>query len=60
MNESREMLSISMETRGSSGVLSRLFGSKAGEVVRRLPGGGYNEDQTNQLLSDITDAEVVD
>ena len=60
VNESREMLSISMETRGSSGVLSRLFGNKAGEVARSLPGGGYNEEQTNQLLSDITDAEVVD
>ena len=60
VNESRELLSISMETRGSSGVLSRLFGSKAGEVARSLPGGGYNEEQTNQLLSEITDAEVVD
>lgn len=60
VNESREMLSISMETRGSSGVLSRLFGTKAGETVRTLPGGGYDEDQTNQLLSEITDAEVVD
>ena len=27
VNESREMLSISMETRGNSGVLSRLFGA---------------------------------
>jgi len=37
-----------------------LFGTKAGETARTLPGGGYDEDQTNQLLSEITDAEVVD
>jgi hypothetical protein len=62
VNESREMLSISMESRGTSGVLSRLFGSKAGEAARELPGGGFNADQSNQLLYDIDihDGEIVD
>jgi hypothetical protein len=60
VNESREMLSISMETRGTSGVLSRLFGTKAGEVARQLPGGGLDAEQTDRFLGDITDAEVLD
>ena len=62
VNESQEMLSISMESRGTSGVLSRLFGSKAGETARELPGGGFNADQSNKLLYDIDvhDGEVVD
>jgi hypothetical protein len=60
VNESREMLSISMETRGTSGVLSRLFGAEAGRAAQALPGGGFNAEQSNRLLADITDAEVVD
>ena len=50
VNESREMLSISMETRGNSGVLSRLFGAKAGETARQLPGGGFTEQETDQII----------
>jgi len=60
VNESREMLSISMETRGTSGVLSRLFGDKAGQQAQTLPGGGFDAEQSNQLLAEIHDAEVVD
>ena len=60
VNESREMLSISMETRGTSGVLSRLFGDKAGQQAQTLPGGGFNAEQSNQLLAEIHDAEVLD
>jgi hypothetical protein len=60
VNESREMLSISMETRGTSGVLSRLFGAEAGRAAQTLPGGGFNAEQSNRLLEEIHDAEVVD
>ena len=60
VNESREMLSISMETRGTSGVLSRLFGDKAGQQAQALPGGGFDAEQSNQLLAEIHDAEVLD
>ena len=60
VNESREMLSISMETRGTSGVLSRLFGTKVGETARQLPGGGLNAEQTDQLYGEVVDGTVVD
>jgi len=60
VNESREVLSISMESRGSSGVLSRLFGSKAGETARQLPGGGLDAEETDQLYGDIIDGTVLD
>jgi hypothetical protein len=58
VNESREMLSISMEARGNSGVLSRLFGTKAGDVARQLPGGGLSPEQTDQFYADVIDGEV--
>jgi len=60
VNESREMLSISMETRGTSGVLSRLFGDKAGQAAQALPDGGFNEEQSNQLLAEIHEAEILE
>jgi hypothetical protein len=49
------MLRIEVETRGSSGVLSRLFGAKAGETNRMLPNGGLSEDATDALYADVID-----
>lgn len=55
MNDNREMLRIEVETRGSSGVLSRLFGAKAGETSKMLPNGGYDQQATDALYADIID-----
>jgi hypothetical protein len=55
IKDSRDTVSFTMEARGSSGVLSRLFGAKAGEQARQLPNGGYDEQATNDMYADIID-----
>jgi hypothetical protein len=37
ISDTREFVRMEIETRSSSGVLSRLFGSKVGESARELP-----------------------
>jgi hypothetical protein len=60
LNDNREMLRIEVETRGQSGVLSRLFGAKAGETNRMLPGGGLDQNSTDALYADIIDLSDTD
>ena len=55
ISDTREMVSLKVEASGSSGVLSRLFGQKAGEVNRMLPNGGMDSNATNALYADIID-----
>lgn len=55
INDSRDTVSFTMEAKGSSGVLSRLFGAKAGEQARQLPNGGYDEHKTNALYAEVID-----
>ena len=55
INDSRDMVRLQVEARGSSGVLSRLFGQKAGEQARQLPNGGLDEGATNRLYADVID-----
>lgn len=55
ISDNREMVSLKVEASGSSGVLSRLFGQKAGEVNRMLPNGGMNAEATDALYADIID-----
>ena len=60
ITESREHLSISMDSRGGAGVLSRLFGSSAGGQAKQLPNGGYDQQDTDKLYGDIMDIEGSD
>lgn len=55
ISDTRDTIRLEMEARGSSGVLSRLFGQKAGETSRALEGGGLNPQETNALYSEIID-----
>lgn len=57
ISDSRDMMRIEVEARGSAGVLSRLFGQKAGEVSRQLPNGGMDPNQTDRFIQDIIDLE---
>lgn len=57
ISDSRELVRMEIETRSSSGVLSRLFGAKAGDVSRQLPGGPISPDQFNSMALDIIDVE---
>lgn len=53
ISDNRDLLHIQVEARGNAGVLSRLFGQKAGEISRQLPGGGLNPSMTDQFISDV-------
>jgi hypothetical protein len=57
ISDTRDVLRMEVEARGSSGVLSRLFGQKAGDVARQLPGGGLDGNRTDQFISDILDVD---
>lgn len=57
ISDSRDLLHIQVEARGNAGVLSRLFGQKAGEISRQLPGGGLSPSLTDQFISDVINIE---
>ena len=53
ISDTRDMMRIEVEARGSAGVLSRLFGQKAGEISRQLPGGGFDSSRTDQFINNV-------
>lgn len=57
ISDTRDMMRIEVEARGSAGVLSRLFGPKAGEISRQLPGGGFDASRTDQFISDVINVD---
>ena len=56
LDESKEMMRVTLERNGSAGVLSSLFGDRA-QKLNELPNNGYNEDQTNNIIKRITDED---
>ena len=57
ISDTRDMMRIEVEARGSAGVLSRLFGPKAGEISRQLPGGGFDSSRTDQFISEVINVD---
>lgn len=55
LSDNRDLVRFEVEARGSSGVLSRLFGAKAGEQARQLPNGGLGPEATNAMYAEIID-----
>ena len=53
ISDTRDVMRIAVEARGNAGVLSRLFGQKAGETARQLPGGGLDSSLTDKFISDV-------
>jgi hypothetical protein len=49
LDDSREFIRMTVERQGSAGVLSSIFGEKA-NVLKEIPNGGLNEDQTTQII----------
>lgn len=54
ISDSRELIKMEIETRSTGGVLSRLFGTKAGETARQLS-GPVQDSTFNALAMDIID-----
>ena len=54
LDDSREFIRMTVERQGSAGVLSSIFGDKA-NVLKELPNEGLNEQQTTQVIRDLTE-----
>ena len=57
LDESKEMMRVTVERNGAAGVLSSLFGDKA-QKLNELPNNGYNEQQTNEIIAKINPPDV--
>jgi hypothetical protein len=57
ISDTREMVRMEIETRSGGGVLSRLFGARAGEVARELPGGVVPTSTFDAMALDIIDMD---
>jgi hypothetical protein len=55
ISDTRDLVRFEVEARGSSGVLSRLFGQKAGEAARELPNGGLSAAGADAMYAEIID-----
>jgi hypothetical protein len=56
LDESKEVMRVTMERGSSAGVLSSLFGDRA-QKLNELSNNGYNEEQTNEVIKRITDPD---
>lgn len=57
INDTRDMLRFQVEARGSSGVLSRLFGQRAAETANPLSYGGLGPAETDAFYDNVLDIE---
>ena len=57
LEESKEMMRVTVERNGSAGVLSSLFGERA-QKLTELPNNGYNEEQTNEIIKKINPTDI--
>lgn len=55
ISDTRDMVRLEVEARGSSGVLSRIFGQAVGDQTRQLSGGGLSHHQTDRMIQDVID-----
>jgi hypothetical protein len=60
ISDTRDLVRLEVEARGNSGVLSRIFGSRAGELAKELPGGGLSENQTDRFIHEFIDLDGED
>lgn len=52
LDDSREMIRMTVERQGAGGVLSAIFGDKA-QVLKELPNNGLDDKQTNEVIKKI-------
>lgn len=55
ISDTRDMVRLEVEARGSAGVLSRIFGQQVGEQSRQLSSGGLSPHQTDRMYQDVLD-----
>lgn len=52
LDESKELMRVTVERQGSAGALSALFGDRA-QALNKLPNNGMNEEQTNEVIKKL-------
>lgn len=57
INDTRDLVRFEVEARGSSGVLSRLFGQRAADQANALPHGGLGPAATDSFYQEVIDIE---
>ncbi|MBM4179576.1 MAG: hypothetical protein FJ211_09610 [Ignavibacteria bacterium] len=57
INDTRDLVRFEVEARGSSGVLSRLFGQRAADQANALPYGGLGPSATDAFYQEVIDVE---
>jgi len=57
LDESKEIMRVTMERGSSAGVLSSLFGERA-QKLTELPNNGLNEEQTNEVIRKINPTDI--
>jgi hypothetical protein len=57
LDESKEMMRVTLERGNSAGVLSSLFGERASKL-NELPNNGLSEEQTNDLIKKINPTDI--
>ncbi|CAB4129684.1 hypothetical protein UFOVP115_86 [uncultured Caudovirales phage] len=57
LDESKEMMRVTVERSGGAGVLSNLFGERA-QKLNELPNNGLNEEQTNEVIKKINPTDL--
>lgn len=60
IEDNRDVFEMSVKAKAGAGVLSRIFGSNGQQQPAALPEGGYDRAETERILGQIVDAEVVD
>ena len=56
LDDSREFIRMTVERKGSAGVLSQIFGEKA-QILNELPNNGLTEEQTTQIIKGAIEDE---
>jgi hypothetical protein len=57
--ENPETFKMQIEAKGGAGVLSRLFGARVGDAAKALPGGGFDEHQTDVVIAEVVEEDAV-
>lgn len=52
LDDSRELMRVTVERQGSGGVLSAIFGDKA-QTLTELPNGGFDKNQTDEVIAKV-------
>lgn len=52
LDESKELMRVTVERQGSGGVLSAIFGEKA-QTLTELPNGGYDKNATDEVIAKV-------